>query len=142
MAEELKKLLKLRTKGKSDPTCIFIKIREAEDVTDLLPKEKGKGITELRVRTSKENLPKIYTHGYLIDLANLRLKYKEIKKKHEIQDLLLEPTRIANKETRSLISTLSKNFGGILPDGRDKMFWKTERFKKKKDAWAVKRKSM
>lgn len=142
MAEELKKLMKIRTGGKEEPICIFIKIREAKDVHDLQIKEVDTGITELRVHSTNEKMPKWYTHGYLIDLKNLRLNFKDIKDKKQIQDVLLNPSTVVNQPTKKLLLTCDKDFGGIAPDGRDKLLWRTENFKKKKDPFKVKRKTV
>jgi hypothetical protein len=142
MAEELKKLMKARTGGKEEPICVFIKIREAKDVADLTMKEIDPGITELRVHSTNDKYPKWYTHGYLIDLKNLRLNYKEIKDKKQIQDVLLNPNVVAHQPTKKLLISMEKDYGGILPDGRDKLLWRTEKFKKFKDPYAVKRKAL
>jgi hypothetical protein len=142
MAEELKKLIKERTNTKSENVFIFIKVREAKDVTDLRIKEEGKGITELRIHTTDKKLPQWYTHAYLIDLQNINLKIKDIKNKKQLQDILLNPKSIGHQDTRKLLETLEKNFGGIIPDGSNILIWRTEEFKKKKDPFKVKRKAL
>jgi hypothetical protein len=142
MAEELKKLLKTSTNPKKEPTFLFIEIREAKKVEDLTIKDKKNGIVELRVHTSDESLPKWYITGYLVNLKNLKIKIKEVKNKHDIQEILRNPFRIGNPAAKQLLTKLNKDYGGIIPDGRDKLYWKTERFKKKKDPFQVKRKAM
>ncbi len=37
---------------------------------------------------------------------------------------------------------LNKDFGGIAPDGTDKLYWRTERFKKKKELMQMRRKAL
>lgn len=139
--QQRRKYIKARTKGKEEPICVFIKIREAKEITDLKIKDSGNGLIELRVHTQNEHYPKAYTHGYLIDLKNLRLNYKEIKNSLQVQEVLLNPARLVHSATKQLLTKLDKDFGGILPDGK-KLFWKTEKFKKSKDPYKVKMKAM
>lgn len=139
--DELKKFVKERTSGKGDSNFIFIKVREAKDLSDLRIKEE-KGVIELRVHTTDKKLPPWFTHAYMIDLKNLALSYKDIKDKHQLQDILLNPKAIAHSETRAVLDKLDKDFGGLAPDGSDKLFWRTEKFKKKKDMFQVKRKAI
>ncbi len=140
--EQLEKLIKVRTKGKEEPICIFIKIREAKDIIDLKIKDNENGIFELRVHSTNEHFPKWYHHGYLIDIKNLRLNFNEIKKKEQIQEILLNSNKIVHLPTKQLISKLDKDFGGFIPDGKKKMFWKTKKFKKRKDPYKVRMKTM
>ncbi len=139
--EQRRKYIKVRTKGKEEPICVFIKIREAKDVVDLKIKDTENGIVELRVHSTNEHYPKWYTHAYLLDLKNLRLKYKEIKNARQVQDVLINPGRIVHPATKQLLTKLDKDYGGIIPDGK-KLFWKTEKFKKSKDPYKVKMKAM
>ena len=139
--DELKKIIKARTNKKSNPVCVFIKVREAKDVTDLKMKDLTEGLLELRVHSTNEHFPKWYTHGYLIALPNLRLSYKNVKKKEQILDVLTNPNRIKQPVTKQLISKLDKDFGGIISDGK-KLFFRTEKFKKTKDPFKVRMKTM
>jgi exonuclease V gamma subunit len=139
--EQLKKLIKLRTKGKTEPICVYVKIREAKDIVDLKIKDSEDGIVELRVHSTNEHFPKWYTTGYLIDVKNLRINYKDIKKKEEIQEILLNPSKVVHKATKQLLAKFEKDYGGIIPDGK-KLLWKTDKFKKRKDPYKVKMKSM
>jgi hypothetical protein len=141
MSTELKNIIKEATNGKKDPSYVMIKIREAIKVTDVLKKDGGKGIIELRVNTSDEKLPKQYTHAYLINLQNFNLKIKEVKNADQIKDILLNPSQVAQPDTRALLEKLDKDFGGIIPDG-GKLFWRTKNFKKQKDPFQIKRKAM
>ena len=139
--KELKRIITIRTKGKEEPVCVFIKVRVAKDVVDLKIKDSGDGIITLRVHSTNEKLPKWYVHGYLIDLKNLRLNYKEIKKSEQVLDALANPNRIVHVATKQLLNKLWKDFGGIVSDGK-KLFWKTEKFKKEKDYFKVRMKAM
>jgi hypothetical protein len=141
MSTELKNIIKDATSGKKEPVYLMIKVREAPKVVDLLKKDLSEGLLELRVHTSDEKLPKWFTHAYLISLANLNLKLKEIKNPDQVKELLLNPNRITHSETRSLIEKLHKDYGGIAPDN-GKLFWRTENFKKKKDQFQMKMKAM
>ncbi|MCP4761763.1 MAG: hypothetical protein GY870_08275 [archaeon] len=49
---------------------------------------------------------------------------------------------ITDNDTKTLLKKINKDFGDILDDGsRNKLSFKTERFKKKKDYMRVKRKA-
>ncbi len=140
--KELKKYVKSKTSKKADPIFLLVKIRETKDVVDLQIKEESDGIIKLRVRSTNEKLPKWYTYGYLIDLRNLRLKYKEIKNRDEVHNVFLHPNKVVHKDTKSLLLKFDKDYGGVFPDGSGKLFWRTDRFKKKKDPYKVKMKAM
>ncbi|TFH30823.1 MAG: hypothetical protein E4G98_01325 [Promethearchaeota archaeon] len=140
--KELQKYIKTKTSTKADSIHLLVKIREAKDVIDLQIKEEDEGIIKLRVHSTNDKYPKWYTYGYLIDLKNLRLVYKEIKNKEEIQALFLNPNKLVHKPTKSLLDTFDKDYGGIFPDGSSKLFWHNDRFKKKKDPYKVKMKAM
>lgn len=140
--KELKRIIKIRTKGKEEPVCVFIKVREAVDVEDLKIKDSEDGIITLRVNSTNEKFPKWYVHGYLIDLNHLRLQYKEIKKQQQVLDVLDKPNRVVHAATKQLLNKLWKDFGGIVPDGNKKLFFKTEKFKKSKDPFKVRMKAM
>jgi len=140
--KELKKVVKARTNGKEEPVCVFIKIREPVKISDLQIKTLDEGIIQIRVHSTDKNYPKWYTHAYLIDIKNLRLNYKDVKKKTQIQDVLMNPNSIMHPPTKLLVQKFEKEYGGIYPDGRKKLMWKTERFKKKKDPYRVKMKAM
>ena len=136
--KEIKRIIKIRTKGKEEPVYVFIKVRVAKDIEDLKIKEED-GIITLRVHSTNEKMPKWYVHGYLIDLKPLRLNYKEIKKQEQVLDVLTNPNRLVHAVTKQLLNKLNKDFGGIVSDGKH---WKTEKFKKKKDYFKVRMKAM
>ncbi|MCF2138713.1 MAG: hypothetical protein K9W44_01495 [Candidatus Lokiarchaeota archaeon] len=140
--KELKKLIKAKTNKKSDQICIVVKIRDAVDIVDLQIKEEAEGIFKVRVHSTNEKYPKWYTYGYFIDVKNLRLNYSDIKNRKQIQDILSNPNFVVHKPTKQLLDRFEKDFGGVIPDGMGKLFWRTERFKKKKDPFKVKMKAM
>ncbi|MHA1744582.1 MAG: hypothetical protein ACTSWW_01205 [Promethearchaeota archaeon] len=139
--KELKRIIKIRTKGKEEPVCVFVRVRVAKDVADLKIKEED-GIITLRVNSTHEDFPKWYVHGYLIALKNLRLHYKEIKNQAQVLNVLTTPNRVVHAATKQLLNKLDKDFGGIVPDGSKKVFFKTEKFKKSKDYFKVRMKAM
>ena len=139
--KELKKYIKSKTSKKADPIFLLVRIRQAKDIIDLQIKEDD-GIIKLRVHSTNEDYPKWYTHAYLIDLKNLRLNYKEIKKQSEVHNVFLHPNKLVHKPTKSLLLKFDKDYGGVFPDGSGKLFWHTDRFKKKKDPYKVKMKAM
>ncbi|MHA1745150.1 MAG: hypothetical protein ACTSWW_04060 [Promethearchaeota archaeon] len=139
--KELKRIIKIRTKGKEEPVCVFVRVRVAKDVADLKIKEDN-GIITLRVNSTNEKFPKWYVNGYLIDVKNLRLHYKEIKNQAQVLEILTNPNRVVHGPTKQLLSKLDKDFGGIVPDGSKKLFFKTDKFKKTKDPFKVRMKAM
>ena len=78
----------------------------------------------------------------MIDIKNLRLNFKEIKKQSQVLDVLNNPNAVVHKPTAQLLDKFDKDFGGIHPDGKGKLFFRTERFKKKKDPFKVKMKAI
>ena len=148
MAEELKNIIKEYTDPKfKEGPFLYIEVRSAKKVEDLLVKNPGPGIVELRVHTSNEKLPKWYLHAYLIRLRSLNFKVtdkKSLRKlsKAEITSKLMDPMSITNPTIKKLIQTLQKKYGDISPNGSNKLYWKTEKFKIKKDSFSVKRKAL
>ncbi len=140
--KELSRIIKTKTNKKKPPVCLFIKIREAVDIVDLKIKEKDEGITEIRVHSTNEKFPKWYLHGYLIKIENLRLDLDKIKKKQVVQQVLRDPSLIGDGPTQKLLQKMDRDFGGIIPDKPGKLLWKTEYFKKKKDPYKVKMKTL
>lgn len=140
--QELKKFVKSKTSKKSDEVCALVKIRDAVDITDVQIKDESDGIYKIRVHSTNEKYPKWYTYGYLIALKNLRLDFKEVKKQKQVLDVLSNPNAVVHKPTSQLLDKFDKDFGGVFPDGKGKLFFRTERFKKKKDPFKVKMKAI
>ena len=126
---------------KGDNPKIFIKIREIRKKTlDIKIKDEGKSGNKLiRIHSEDEKAPTWFIHGYAIPLKNLGVE--KIKKKKEIVDLLNDVNGIREKETKSFIRKLLKEFGEINNPGGKKYLFKTEHFKKQKDYFKVKRKA-
>ena len=139
---ELKKIIKIHTKKKKKPVSVYIKVREAKDIIDLKIKDVDEGIKAIRVHSTNKNFPKWYLHGYLIDIKNLRLDLKKMKKKRTIQKVLRNPSLVSDESTRDLLEKLDRDYGGIIPYTFRKLYWQTEYFKKKKDPFRVKMKTL
>ncbi|HUX99684.1 MAG TPA: hypothetical protein VMV49_09035 [Candidatus Deferrimicrobium sp.] len=73
------------------------------------------------------------TSSYMIQLKTLGLEENADSK--EIIDRLLNPASIINKDAKALLMKLADQYGAIKQKGRDRLEYKTERFKKK---WKMK----
>ena len=92
---------------------------------------KSSGISRVRGFVKKE---KIWTTlSYKIPLKNFGLEEEAEGK--EILERLLNPYSIINKDTKNLLEKLLDQYGSIKEKGRDRLEYKTERFKKK---WKMK----
>ncbi len=130
---------------KGENRKIFILVRKLrKNLLDLKIKDEGKsGIKILRAHTDDEKSPPWFLHGYTIPIKNLGLEFNQIKKKREIFTILNNPLKVPDQETKALLRKLNKDFGDILDDGaRNKLSFKTEKFKKQKDPYKVKRKAL
>ncbi|MHA1277863.1 MAG: hypothetical protein ACTSQI_08435 [Candidatus Helarchaeota archaeon] len=92
---------------------------------------KSSGIIRTRGLLKKEK--QWTTLSYMIPIQNLGID--ENTEKREILERLLNPYSIINKETKNLIIKLLNQYGPIKSKGRNKLEYKTERFKKK---WKMK----
>ncbi|MBD3350290.1 MAG: hypothetical protein GF364_02280 [Candidatus Lokiarchaeota archaeon] len=128
-------------KGKNKK--VFIMIRDVrKDVLDLKKKKEGKsGNIQIRVHTNDDKAPPWYVHGYAIPLNNLGLD-KPLKKR-KMLDKLNNVDGIIDKETDTLLRKIIQSYGRIQYGGsRNKLKYKTEHFKKQKDFFKVKMKSL
>jgi len=139
--KELKAFFK--TCYKSDKKSIFILVREIrKNLLELKIKDEGKtGNKTIRVHTDDEKSPIWFIHGYTIPMQNLG--YDIVSDKSDIVKILNIVTGIPDAETKTLLKKIIKVYGEILDDQtRNKYTYRTERFKKKKDYFRVKRKAM
>ena len=130
---------------KGDNKKVFILVREIrKNLLDLKIKNESKsGVQMLRVHTNDEKSPPWYLHGFTIPIQNLGIELQNIKKKREIFTILNNPLKVPDQETKALLRKITKDFGDILDDGaRNKLSFKTEKFKKQKDPYKVKRKAL
>jgi len=101
----------------------------------------GKKLLDFKIRKEEESILKViahdqkssgwFLHSVHIPLKNLGLSYES--KDKEILEYLSQPSRItSSKPTRQYIEDLLRKYVEILPE-KKKHFFKTERFKKKKE---------
>lgn len=101
----------------------------------------GKKLLDFKIKKEEANILKViahdqkssgwFLHSVHIPLKNLGLSYDS--KNKEILDYLSEPSRItSNKFTKQYMEDLVRKYVDILPE-KKKHFFKTERFKKKKE---------
>jgi hypothetical protein len=94
----------------------------------------------VRVHTDDEKSPQWFVHGYAIPISNLSIS--EIGNKQEMFSILNDQIGIMDVETKTLLKKIQGDFGDIQDTGsRNKLEYKTERFKKSKDYFHVKRKT-
>jgi hypothetical protein len=80
---------------------------------------------------------------YAFPLNNLSLTEDSIEDKNHIADILNTFEGIKDAETKTTLKKIIKDYGEIKNDGsRNKLSFKTERFKKQKDYMKVKRKTL
>lgn len=101
----------------------------------------GKKLLDFKIKKEEANILKViahdqkssgwFLHSVHIPLKNLGLSYES--KDKEILDYLSQPSRItSSKPTKQYIEDLLRKYVDILPE-KKKHFFKTERFKKKKE---------
>ncbi len=100
----------------------------------------GKKVVDLKIKKETENILKVivheekktgwFLHSVHIPLKNLGLTHNS--KDKEIIEYLSEPHKIKNKPTKDYVEKILRKYIAILPE-KKKHFFKTERFKKKKE---------
>lgn len=123
---------KSKDDSKSEPS-ITIYIHEPKLMSEIKNNLliKSAGIVRIRGFLKKE---KIWTTlAYLIPLKSLGLETEADQK--PILERLLNPDPINNKDTKTLLLKLMDQYGPIKAKSRDRLEYKTERFKKK---WKMK----
>jgi hypothetical protein len=100
----------------------------------------GKKVVDIKIKKETENILKVivheekktgwFLHSVHIPLKNLGLTYDS--KDKEILEYLSEPYKIRNKLTKDYVEKILRKYIEILPE-KKKHFFKTERFKKKKE---------
>lgn len=118
---------------KKKQTYVVVFIHEPKQISDTKNNSLSKSSGILRVRGLHKKEKRWLTLSYMIPISNLGIGENADKK--EILDKLLNPSYIVNKDTKSLLIKLQEQYGPIKPKGRDKLEYKTERFKKK---WKMK----
>jgi hypothetical protein len=100
----------------------------------------GKKVVDIKIKKETENILKVivheekksgwFLHSVHIPLKNLGLTYDS--KDKEILEYLSEPSKIRNKPTKDYVEKILRKYVDILPE-KKKHFFKTERFRKKKE---------
>jgi hypothetical protein len=100
----------------------------------------GKNILSFKIKKEPENILRViahdekkagwFIHSFHIPIKNLGLSPDS--KNKEILAYLTDPTKIPNKATKDYVEDILRKYISILPE-KKKHFFKTERFKKKKE---------
>ncbi len=120
-------------KDEKKETYVTIYIHDPKQITETKDNVISKSGGSIRSRGLLKKEKQWTTFSYMIPIQNLGLDEEADKK--EILDRLLNPYPIVNKDTKSLIMKLLDQYGPIKSKGRNKLEYKTERFKKK---WKMK----
>lgn len=130
MSERLKELLKKIHNPKNQiPEYVTIIIRPGKKILDIKIKKEDANI--LKVIAHEEKKSGWFLHSVHIPIKNLGLS-SDAKDK-EILEYLSEPSKItSSKPTRDYLEDILRKYLEILPE-KKKHFFKTERFKKKKE---------
>jgi len=107
---------------------ITITIRPGKKIIDF--KIKKEAVNILKIIAHEEGKPGWFLRSYHIPIKNLGLT--PANKNKDFLPILNEPVRIKNKPTRVLMEEILRKFIEIHPE-RQKHYFSTERFKKKKE---------
>lgn len=122
-------LKKIHSSKNRIPEYASIIIRPGKKVIDIKIKKEVANI--LKVIAHEEKQSGWFVHSVHIPIRNLGLE--ENSKDKKILEYLSEPHKItSSKPTRDYIEDILRKYQDILPE-KKKHFFKTERFKKKKD---------
>ncbi len=130
MNERMKQFFKkIHNPKNSIPEYATIIIRPGKNIMDFKIKKEGSNI--LKIIAHQEDRRGWFLHSYHIPLRNLSLS--EEAKNEDILAVLNEPRKITrDKTTRELMEEILRKFTEVLAE-RKKHYFKTERFKKKKE---------
>ncbi|MFX0081461.1 MAG: hypothetical protein ACFE94_06895 [Candidatus Hodarchaeota archaeon] len=121
-------LKKIHNPKSQIPEYASIIIKPGKKVLNIKIKKEDENI--LKVIAHEENQSGWFLHSVHIPLKNLGLSYNS--KDKEILEYLSDPNKIRNKPTKEYIENILRKYLDILPE-KKKHFFKTERFKKKKE---------
>ncbi len=120
---------KIHNTKNSIPLYCTIIIRPGKSITDFKIKKEGSNI--LKIIAHQEDRTGWFLHSYHVPIRNLGLS--EEAKNKDILEFLNEPRMITrDKTTRELMEEILRKFTEVLSE-RKKHYFKTERFKKKKE---------
>ena len=100
----------------------------------------GKKLADIKIKKEEDNILRIiaheqkgkgwFVHSFHIPIKNLGLS--DNAKDKEILSVLTDPSKIPYKATKTAIEDILRKYIEILPE-KKRYFFKTERFKKKKE---------
>ena len=130
MSEALKEFYdKIHNKKNGITEYASIIVRPGKKLLDIKIKKEGSNI--LKIIGHEEGRKGYFLHSFHIPLKNLGLE-PDVKNK-EIMPYFDEPRKITrDKVTREFVEEMIRKYINILPD-KKKHYFKTERFKKKKE---------
>jgi len=129
MNEKLKEFLKKIHDSKNNlPLYITIIVRPGKNIIDFKIKKEEANI--LRVIAHDQKVTGWFVHSFHIPIKNLGLSLDS--KDKELLAHLNEPNKIPNKATKEFVEDILRKYVDILPE-KKKHYFKTERFKKKKE---------
>ena len=130
MSEKLKKFYKkIHDKNSKIPVYASIIIKPGKKLLDFKIKKEEANI--LKVIAHDQKSSGWFQHSVHIPLKNLGLSYES--KNKEILEYLSNPNKItSSKPTKEYIVDILRKYLDILPE-KKKHFFRTERFKKKKE---------
>ncbi|MFX0058165.1 MAG: hypothetical protein ACFE85_12750 [Candidatus Hodarchaeota archaeon] len=129
MSEKLKEFFKKIHNPKNKlPLYATIMVRPGKKLIEFKIKKENSNI--LRVIAHDQKATGWFVHSFHIPIKNLGIPPDS--KDKEILSVLTDPSKIPNKETKEFVEDILRKYVNILPE-KKKHFFKTERFKKKKE---------
>ncbi|MFX0026883.1 MAG: hypothetical protein ACFE8M_10780 [Candidatus Hermodarchaeota archaeon] len=129
MSERLKEFYKKIHNPKNNiPIYATILVRSARKLIDFKIRKEPENI--LRVIAHDEKKTGWFIHSFHIPIKNLGLSPDS--KDKEILAHLSDPSKVPNKTTREFVEDILRKYIDILPE-KKRYYFKTERFKKKKE---------
>lgn len=129
MSERLKEFYKKIHNSKNNiPIYATILVRSARKLLDIKIRKEPENI--LRVIAHDEKKTGWFIHSFHIPIKNLGLSPDS--KDKEILAHLSNPSKVPNKTTKEFIEDILRKYINILPE-KKRYYFKTERFKKKKE---------
>ncbi len=120
---------KIHNQRNQIPEYVSIIIRPGKKLIDV--KIKKENVNILKVMAHDKKTSGWFLHSIHIPLKNLGLSYNA--KNKEILEYLSQPNKItSSKPTKDYVENILRKYIEILPE-KKKHFFKTERFKKKKE---------
>lgn len=129
MADKLDEFYKKIHSSKNNlPVYLSIIVRPGKKLLDFKIKKEDANI--LRVIAHEEKTTGYFIHSFHIPIKNIGLN-PDAKDK-EILSVLSNPVKIPHKATKAFVEDILRKYINILPE-KKKHFFKTERYKKKKE---------